>query len=305
MTQKKKLAIGSWAYIFGPYEQHPIDFKTVVETLHEIGFDAISIAGFRPHIFVDDYQSEEKIQGLLTLLRDNHLAAAEFSPDPHGLNPVVDPQPYLRRMEQNILFLERCGFPMLRLDTACPPVLPEGVSYELAYQRTVDTFRHLASFAAEHGVKVVWEFEPGFLFNKPSEIMAILRDVDHDNFTVLFDTCHAYMCSVVGARQLGEREVLQGGVIEFLHMLRGKIGMVHLIDSDGTLHDNDTSTHAPFGTGKIDMKAVYRELMRPEIYQGEFISIDLCFWPDAWDVTQKCYDYVRALMDQALETDDQ
>lgn len=295
---RKKLAVGSWAYMFGPYAQHPIDFETVVETLSDMGFDAVSIAGFSPHVFVDDYDNTKKINELLALLKKHQLLVADYSPDPCGENPVIEPEPYIQRMEKNILFLERCGFPMLRLDTACPPILPEGVSYELAYARTVDTFRHLAVFAENHHIKVVWEFEPGFLFNKPSEITAIVNEVDHPNFTVLFDTCHAYMCSVEGARQLGERETLAGGVMEFIHMLAGKIGMVHLIDSDGTLHDNDTSTHAPFGTGRIDMRSVYRELVKPEIYAGEFVSIDLCFWPDAWKVTQDCYDYVRKLQDE-------
>lgn len=295
---KRKLGIGTWAYMFGPYASHPVDFATVCETIHKIGFDAVSISGFAPHIFVDEYESDEKEQELLALLEKNSLSVAEFSPDPCGLNPVVDPEPYIERMKRNILFLEKCGFPMLRLDTACPPVLPEGVSYELAFERTVYTFRQLSAFAAEHGVKVVWEFEPGFLFNKPSEVCTVVNAVDHPNFTVLFDACHAHMCAVVGARQLGERETLEGGVIEFLHMLKGHIGMVHLIDSDGTLHDDDTSTHAPFGTGCIDMDTVYAELCKPEVYDGEFVSVDLCFWADAWNVTQKCYDYVRDLMDR-------
>ena len=67
--------------------------------------------------------------------------------------------------------------------------------------------------------------------------------VDHPNFLVMFDTCHAYMCGVVGARQLGKKETLPGGVVQFAHMLTGKIGAVHFIDSDGTLHD--TMKQAP------------------------------------------------------------
>lgn len=295
---KKKIAIGSWAYIFGPYADHPIDFETVAEIISKIGFDAVSIAGFRPHILADDYDNSKKIAELQAILKKNRLLAAEFSPDPCGLNPVLEPEPYIERMKRNILFLEKCGFTMLRLDTACPPALPEGVSYELAFERTVETFKRLSELAENHHVKVVWEFEPGFLFNKPSEILSVVKAVGHKNFTVLFDTCHAYMCAVVGARQLGEREILEGGVKELLHLLAGQIGMVHLIDSDGTLHDEDTSTHAPFGTGHIDMEQIYQELLKPEIYQGEFVSIDLCFWADAWKVTRQCYDYVKAMQDK-------
>ena len=291
----KKIGIGSWAYIFGPYESHPIDFKTVVENLSQIGFDAVSIAGFRPHIFVDDYADKAKRDEFLKLLSRNHLEAAEFSPDPCGLNPVVDPAPYIKRMKRNIDFLEDCGFSLFRLDTACPPVLPEGVSYQKAYDNTVFTFQKLSEYAAEKGITVVWEFEPGFLFNKPSEILQIYEDVAEPNFKILFDCCHAYMCSVIGARQFGQKETLPGGVMEFLERLKGKIGMVHLIDSDGTLHDNDTSTHAPFGTGVLDIHEIYQKLLDPAYYEGELISIDLCFWPDAWNVTKDSYNYLRSL----------
>lgn len=291
----RKLAVGSWAYIFGPYEKEPIDFDTVIKTISEMGFDAVSIAGFRPHIMVDDYKTEEKQKELVEMLKSYNIEVAEYSPDPCGINPIVTPEPYIERMKQNILLLEACNFKMLRLDTGTAPILPEGISYELAYERTVYVFRELTLFAKEHGVKIVWEFEPGFMFNKPSEVVSILNDVNDDNFTILFDTCHAYMCSVIGARQIGEKETLKGGVEEFLDMLKGHIGMVHLIDSDGTLHDDDTSTHSPFGDGNIDMDSVYKKLMDPEIYNGEFISIDLCFWAKAWDVTKRCYDYVREL----------
>lgn len=46
----KKLSIGSWAYAFGPYEDNPIPFDTVVKTLSELEFDGIEIGAFKPHI---------------------------------------------------------------------------------------------------------------------------------------------------------------------------------------------------------------------------------------------------------------
>jgi sugar phosphate isomerase/epimerase len=133
-------------------------------------------------------------------------------------------------------------------------------------------------------VKFVWEFEPGFLFNKPSEVVRMTYAVDHPNFTVMFDTCHAYMCGVVGSRQMGQKETLPGGVVQFAHMLTGKIGAVHFIDSDGTLHDNHTSTHAPFGKGKIDFNAATQAILDAG-YDDEWWPIDLCFWSNALEAT--------------------
>ncbi len=82
-------------------------------------------------------------------------------------------------------------------------------------------------------------------------------DVVHDelgnkNFGVLYDTCHAHMCAAVGANQTGEKETLPGGELELLEKLKGKITHVHLIDSDGSLNEHNTSTHNPFGTGKLN-----------------------------------------------------
>jgi len=117
--------------------------------------------------------------------------------------------------------------------------------------------------------------------------------VDHPNFKVMFDTCHAYMCAVVGARQYGEKETLKGGVVEFARMLKGKIGHIHLIDSDGTLHDNETSTHRPFGEGYINFDEVIPAIVEEAGYHGEWWTIDLCFWPQAWEVTENALKFLR------------
>lgn len=62
----------------------------------------------------------------------------------------------------------------------------------------------------------MWEFEPGFAFNKPSEIIRLVDEVGHKNFSILFDTCHAHLCAAVGARQPGEQDTLLGGALEQL-----------------------------------------------------------------------------------------
>ena len=132
------------------------------------------------------------------------------------------------------------------------------------------------------------------LINKPSDIIGIPEEIGDPNFTVLYDTCHAHMCAAVGARQPGERETLPGGALELAQRLRGKIGHIHLIDSDSTLHDEETSTHAPFGDGVLDFDALLPELNQSGAPK-EWWAIDLCFWPDAWAVTERCKTAADAL----------
>jgi sugar phosphate isomerase/epimerase len=141
---------------------------------------------------------------------------------------------------------------------------------------------------------VVWEFEPGFVFNKPSEVLALHGRVGHPNFRLVFDTSHAYMCSVVGSRQYGAREVLPGGVVELLDRLSGRIGSVHLIDSDGTLYGDETSTHRPFGEGKIDFDALAPRLLAlPGV---DWWTIDLSFWAGSWELIDSSRAFVLDLL---------
>jgi hypothetical protein len=67
-----------------------------------------------------------------------------------------------------------------------------------------------------------------------------------------------------------------------------------LIDSDGTLHDDETSTHAPFGDGVLDFPALLTELNESGC-PSDWWAIDLCFWPDAWAVTERCKQAVDGL----------
>jgi sugar phosphate isomerase/epimerase len=112
----------------------------------------------------------------------------------------------------------------------------------------------------------------------------------------MFDTSLAYMCGVTGARQHGKKEVLGGGVAEFLQMLKGRIGAIHLIDSDGTLHGDETSTHRPFGEGFIDFKGLAPQLLLvPNI---DWWCIDLCFWPGSWNLVESSFTFVKDLLNQ-------
>jgi len=167
-----------------------------------------------------------------------------------------------------------------------------GVDPKVVWNRIAKLWNRCAQEAQEAGVLVAWEFEPGFMYNKPSEVVGMVEAVNHPNFKVMFDSCHAHMCSVVAARQNPPKETLKGGAVEFAHMLKGKIGHIHLIDSDETLHGNETSTHRPFGEGVLNFDEII-----PAIYEAGFDSkwwtIDLCFWPGAWEVTEAAMKFLE------------
>lgn len=293
----KKLSIGTWAYAFGPYQDNPVPFDTVVRKLGELDFDGVEIGAFKPHVHPDDYPTADDRAKVVSMIKDAGLEVSGLAADFWNENgPATDGAQegdfYINLFKKNIKLCADLGSPGIRVDTVSPPDGAPGVDRDTAWKRIVDLWRTCAGIAQDSGIRMVWEFEPGFLFNKPSEVVGLVEDVGHPNFSVLFDTCHAYMCGVDGARQPGTKETLPGGVAEFARMLKGRIGHLHVIDSDGTLHDNETSTHRPFGEGKIDFGEVLDACIHDAGYSGEWLTIDLCFWPDAWEVTAKSKEFL-------------
>jgi len=85
-------------------------------------------------------------------------------------------------------------------------------------------------------------------------------------------------------------------VDEFLAKLKGRIGAIHLIDSDGSLHGDETSTHAPFGQGYVNFKELAPKLLG--VSNIEWWTIDMCFWANAWDLVEASREYVAKLLEQ-------
>ena len=173
------------------------------------------------------------------------------------------------------------------------------VDEKTAFKRVTSTWKKCAKAAEDRGLKVCWEFEPGFAFNKPSDIFRILDAVPNDNFGVLYDTCHAQMVAVIGARQNGKKETLAGGQLELISRLKGRINHLHLIDSDNTCHKDangkdETSAHPPFGDGVLNFDGIIPALNKLRL-PHDWWTIDLCFWADAWPVTKRCKEAIDKL----------
>lgn len=285
----KRISIGTWAYSIGPYQDNPVPWDEVVRKLAELGFDGLELGGFGVHPNPDLLKTKEERDKCRQEVADAGLAFSGLAANLWGekLLNTDDNSSYLAEFRKNLDFCVDLGIPGIRVDSVQPPTIFEEVDPETAWKRAVTTWKQCAREAADKGVYVTWEFEPGFAFNKPSDIVRMVEEVNDDNFGVMFDTCHAHMCAAVGARHPGEKEILPGGALELAQKLRGKINHIHLIDSDGTLHDDDTSTHAPFGDGILDFGALIPELNRSGV-SHDWWTIDLCFWPDAWTVTEKC-----------------
>ena len=297
----RRISIGSWAYTIGPYADHPVPFGDVCTQLRELGFDGVELGGFSPHPNPDDVPSAAGRAEVLARLKERGLAFSGLAANlwSQHLVDTDDPDPYVAEFRKNCAFCVDLEIAGIRVDTVQPPTLLEELGYDTALRRVVSTWKRCLEIAKDHGLYVTWEFEPGFCFNKPSDVVRVLDAIDDPAFGVLYDTSHGHMISVVGARQPGERETLPGGQVELVDKLAGRINHVHLIDSDNTCHkdadgNDETSMHLPFGRGVVDFDALMPKLAALEL-SHDWWTIDLCFWPDAWEATAECKTYVDGL----------
>lgn len=298
--KRPKFSLGSWAFSFGPFEKNPWSFESFMVYTQKAGYDGIEINGFHPHPHPDVYNTRAKCQALKKRIEDHGLGISGYAPDFRKVPAAVVPKAdYLKAIDKALDFCHHLGIKILRVDTISAPKPLNPTEYQHRFDHLAATWHAAAAACAQKGVRLVWEFEPGFWLNKPSEVKAIVEAVNHPNFKVLFDTSHAYMCAVVGARQTGTKETLPGGVVEFAQLLKGHIGHFHLIDSDGTLHHDETSTHAPFGEGKIDFKQVISEL-REEVEPLEWWCFDFCFCPTTERDARKAIPFVENVIQQIV-----
>lgn len=292
----KKLSFGSWAFSFGPYASRPVSFEDTAKRVSEAGYDGIEICGFRPHVTPETHPNAASRRNLVRFLKGLNLCVSGYAADLTAANPTLPgmKHSYLELFTKNAELCSDIGSPSIRVDTIAAPDAIADHEYQAAMDRLATTWNEAAEIASKLGVRMVWEFEPGFAFNKPSEVLELHEEVNHPNFRLLFDTSHAYMCAVVGARQRGKKETLPDGVAEFLDNLKGRIGAIHLIDSDASLHHDETSTHRPFGEGFIDFQYLAPKLLTvPDI---DWWTVDLCFWPGSWELVEPSLAFVKQLL---------
>ena len=310
----KRSSIGSWAYTIGPYADHPVDFDTVCSRLKELGFDGLELGAFPPHPNPGNPNgSDEGWGGALPEKSQREELKAKLATQGLGLSGIAanlwgeklintdDQSKYISEFKRNCEFARDLGIGGVRVDTVQPPNIFREVDYGTAMNRVVKTWKTCCDVASDQGLNVSWEFEPGFAFNKPSDVVRIHDAVDKPNFGILYDTCHGQMVGVAGARQEGAKETF-GNQVEFIRMLSGRINHIHLIDSDNTCHkdaqgNDETSAHPPFGLGVLNFDEIMPELVKAANVPHDWWTVDLCFWPDAWQATAQC----KAALDSLVE----
>ena len=291
-----RISIGTWAYCVGPYMNSPIPFGDVVKELKRLKFDGLELGAFFAHPNPENHPTKESRKTLKDLVESNGLVFSGIACDmwdypghPSHLADADDGgKAYLEMVRKNLEFTKDLGITLFRVDTVQPPdILDKGYDKNRAMDNVVRTWQQVCRMAADLGIHVTWEFEPGFVFNRPSDIVTIVNAVGEKNFGAMYDTCHAYMVAEIGARQSGGPKETPG-MLDLAQRLRGRINAIQIIDCDGKLNEHGTSTHKVFGTADIDFPPVMKELAANSGCPHDWWTIDLCFEDGAWPKTLAC-----------------
>lgn len=133
--------------------------------------------------------------------------------------------------------------------------------------------------------------------NRPSDGRRLADEVNHPHFKILFDTSHAYTGAVAGARQGPDPELLAGGVVEYARLLADHLSHLHLIDSDGWLHDEDQCS-----SGFRSRASAFQKLLAALPRHGlalDWWTVDFCFSATPEGDGRLATAYVQPLRDSA------
>lgn len=293
MASTARICRGTWCVAFGMERIPSLD--QALKVLSAFEYDGVELGGFFDHATVERYPDTESRRRLVDEVRSYDLEVAGYAPGPYGDfgrlpwatggEDVV--KAYDAFFEEHLRFAVEVGSPALRVDPGDFGPLARDADYDRAWDRVVTTFRRHAERGREEGVLMLWEYETGQIFVKPSEVVKLLTDVGDDNLKLLYDTGHVQAGAVLAHNQLQPFEKLEGGQVEFIEMVAGHIGHVHLCDSDDNTWSNAFGTHLGFGKGVVDFDAVIPALLKAG-YDGEWWAVDAIpmsseTWADTWD----------------------
>ena len=258
-----KISVGSSAFAIGAYEKDPIPFDTVLKRLSKVGYDGVELFGARPYGHPDLYPTKTDRKELKAKLDDLNLEVSNYGADFWGISlgaSDADVKKYEDAFKRNLEFCLDIGGDSIRVDTAVGK-WPAGDRAAIR-QRYVTTWQDCSELAAKSKRRPLLGVRAG-LHHQQAERR---READRRSWRAELqaDVRHLPRADVGRRRRPARMRRPRSckSVVDFIDKMGKRIGTVHLIDSDNTLHHDETSTHAPFGEGVLDFDAIIEALKK-------------------------------------------
>jgi len=161
----------------------------------------------------------------------------------------------------------------------------QGLSDEEIVDRLVDTFRQIAPYAEEKGIRIHIEPEPVQVDYNLEIAYAVVTQVDSPVFGVLCDTAHFNVLS-------------DGEPYRWMRKFAGRVSHLHLADNDRKTLDMPGSSHSSkhliFGDGELRLERIIPTLV--QIGYDGWIQIDVWEHPEPL----RCIEMNKKALDEVL-----
>ena len=270
----RRIAFSTNAFTSGRYT-----VEDALRIIKDVGYAGAEILADRPHVWVPEVTSEEAAS-LKALLEELDLQVSNLNANtasgffgkrtaPPGQTfgpsftstrmdyPGCPVHPAAWRVEYTckcIEFASVIGAPNVSVSSGIPS---PHVSRSKLWGQVVDCFSACAEKAAEHGIYLTVEYEPGMLVGAAADCIELVRDVGNEYLGVNFDIGHSYVIP-------GE------DVIEAIKALGQLIRGTHVEDIAGpTPEEHLEPGHLIPGEGAMPLREILSALERIG-YQGYY-----------------------------------
>lgn len=250
----------TWGYGTNGFTDHPL--PAALDVLQHHGYGAVALTLGHPHLdpFAADWRAQT--EALAADLHRRGLRVVVETGARYLLDPLRKHRPTLvdREAGPRMLFLRRAVEIAAILGADCVSlwsgVVPDDVSVDQARVLLEERLLELTGFAADSGVVLALEPEPGMLVETVADALALRARLGHpENLGLTVDLGH---CVVV------EPE----GVVGALRAAGALLRNVQADDMRSAAHE-----HLPFGEGELDLDAALSALR--EIDYTGVIAVEL------------------------------
>lgn len=158
-------------------------------------------------------------------------------------------------------------------------VLRDGISDEQAVERLVEGLEQVCQYAADRGVEIGFEPEPGMLIDSMARYEELLDRFDAANFRLTLDIGHLHC----------QGEVPIGDVIR---CWAPRLVNVHLEDMRRGTHE-----HLMFGQGEIDFPPVIRALAEADYSGGVHVELSR-HSHEAPEAARRAFDFLQPMIER-------
>ena len=265
------------------------DLPSAVRAIADLGYDGVEILCDRPHWFPGEVSAAEAA-ALRGLLDEHGLAVSNLNannangyfdpPPPESVfEPALsNPDPAARGWRQRytieaLRLAAAVGAPAVSVTSGRPR---PGCAPQRALDHFVEALGPIGQAAADLGVRVGIEYEPGLLVERATEVVEVIARVGSPALGVNLDLGHSYL--------EGEQPEAVVG------LLAGRIWNVHVEDIRRRKH-----FHLVPGEGDVPLER-YLAALQATGYAG-FLTVELYSYPEApVEVGRRALAYLRSVL---------